>query len=450
MFFEQIVHSDLGCASYVLASTETREAMVVDPRWEIEPYLDLATRHGFDITRIVETHNHADHVSGHGRLAAATGATILIHEAAGVDYPHKALADGEAITMGDVRVHVIHTPGHRPEHIALAVEDVSRGADPWMVLTGDSLFIGDVARPDLAIEAMDGATQLFDSLHERILRLPDFAAVYPAHVAGSLCGRVSSEVRSSTIGYERRYNQSLVIEERDAFVQHMTQHLLHRPPNMERIVAENRGPLRADPTRVKPLAANEIVGLMESDTIILDIRETESYLSAHVAGSIHVPVSGPQFGTRAGFVVPGNMPIALSAGNAEEAMLAATSLRAVAYEDVAGYMLFDTWVAGGGETVAIDSIDVSRLAEMLGEVTTLDVREPTERVTAVPGALNVPFPEISRNLEIIPLNGVLAVMCGSGGRSAISASLLERAGVSTVLNVRGGMAAWMKAGLPTA
>ncbi|HEV3312088.1 MAG TPA: rhodanese-like domain-containing protein [Chloroflexota bacterium] len=450
MFFEQIVHSDLGCASYVLASTETREAMVVDPRWEIEPYLDLAKRHGFDITRIVETHNHADHVSGHGRLAAATGATILIHEAAGVGYPHHALADGEVITLGDLRVHIIHTPGHRPEHIALAIEDVSRGSDPWMVLTGDSLFIGDVARPDLAVEATDGAMQLFDSLHERILRLPDFVAVYPAHVAGSLCGRVSSEVHSSTIGYERRYNQSLAIEERDSFVHHMTQNLPHRPPNMGRIVAENRGPLRTDPVQIHTLNVEEAAEMIASGAIPFDVRATVDYLTAHIPASIHVPISGGQFGTRAGFVVPGDVPIVLVAANPKEVDLAATSLRAVAYENVAGFLQLEHWIAKGREVVSIDSVSVADLNQMLGDgVTVLDVREPDEfQTSSVSGALNIPYPVLPARLAEVPSNGLVAVICGSGSRSAISASLLERAGRWPVANVQGGMTAWETAGLP--
>src|SRR5579884_271017 len=165
MFFKQIVHEDLGCASYIVGSTQSGSCAVVDPRWEIEPYLDEAQRHGLTITFVIETHNHADHVSGHGRLAAATGATICIHESAGVTYPHRSLANSDIVDLGDVRLHVLYTPGHRPEHISLVVEDVSRGGEPWMVLTGDSLFVGDVARPALAVDGTEGAKVLFHTLH---------------------------------------------------------------------------------------------------------------------------------------------------------------------------------------------------------------------------------------------------------------------------------------------
>ncbi len=173
MFFKQIVHADLGCASDMVCSTQTGDCAVVDPRWEIEPYLEIAEKQGFRITHIVETHNHADHVLGHGRLAKVTGAQIDVYEEAGVDYPHHPLKDGKAIDLGDVKLHVIHTPGHRPEHIALAVEDASRGDEPWMVLTGDSLFVGDVARPDLAVDGKEGAAGLYHSLHDRLLQLPE-------------------------------------------------------------------------------------------------------------------------------------------------------------------------------------------------------------------------------------------------------------------------------------
>jgi hydroxyacylglutathione hydrolase len=225
MFFKQIVHEDLGCASYMVCSTQTGDCAVVDPRWEIEPYLQIAEKNGFRITHIVETHNHADHVSGHGRLVEITGAQIDIYEEAGVGYPHHPLKDGEAIDLGDVKLHVIHTPGHRPEHIALAVKDESRGGEPWMVLTGDSLFVGDVARPDLAVDGTEGAAGLFHSLHDRLLQLPEYVEVYPGHVSGSLCGRVTSSVNSTTVGYEKRFNDALRIADQGEFGKTRPDHL---------------------------------------------------------------------------------------------------------------------------------------------------------------------------------------------------------------------------------
>jgi len=446
MFFQQVVHADLGCASYVIASS-SGEALVVDPRWEIEPYLDIAADHGFTISRVVETHNHADHVSGHGKLAAQTGARILVHEAADVEFDHVSLRDGDVIDMGDVRVHVIHTPGHRPEHIALAVEDVTRGAEPWLILTGDSLFVGDVARPDLAVDGQEGARLLFDSLHSKLLVLPEFAAVYPAHVAGSLCGRVSSEVLSTTLGYEKRYNHALEIHDRDGFVQYMNENLPQRPPNMARIVRENRGHLRTVEAELVRLDVEGAAAAEAAGAVPLDVRATDEYLQGHVPRSIHVSVSGPQFGTRAGFVLPGDAAIMIVARDEAEARRALTSLRVVAFENVAGWVAFSEWKVAGKPVASIRDAEPHDVATS-GSVL-LDVREPSEWAEGMaPGAIGIPYREVGARSGEIPNGATVAVTCQSGGRSAIAASLLERAGFANVTNVAGGMTAWSAAGLP--
>src|SRR5437868_6520942 len=210
MFFKQFLRDDLGCASYMVGDTDAGECAIVDPQWDISEYLATAEQKGMRIRYVIETHNHADHVSGHGKLARY-GAEIAVFDGAGVDYPHLALRDGDAIKLGDVYLGVLHTPGHRPEHIALSVTDSSRADEPWMVLTGDALFVGDVGRPDLAVKPEEGAAQLFTSLHSKLLNLPDGVEVYPAHVSGSLCGKSMSAKGSSTIGFERRYNHPLTI-----------------------------------------------------------------------------------------------------------------------------------------------------------------------------------------------------------------------------------------------
>src|SRR5215208_4313910 len=200
--FRQIIHEDLGCGSYLLGDASAGIAAVVDPQWNIDPYLRLSRLHGVRIEHVLETHNHADHVSGHGRLARATGATIHIHGLAEAEYPHESIGDGWTLRLGTVEIEAIHTPGHRPEHTAFAVRDVPSGR-PWALLTGDSLFIGDVARPDLAVEPREGAAEMFRSLHERLLALPDEVEVWPAHLGGSLCGGSGLDLKSSsTIGFE--------------------------------------------------------------------------------------------------------------------------------------------------------------------------------------------------------------------------------------------------------
>src|SRR5918911_2936409 len=233
MFFRQVLHEDLGCASYVVA--DGGEAAVVDPKWEIDEYLDLAREHDLRIRHVLETHNHADHLSGHGRLAAATGATLYISREAGAEYDHEPLEEGTTIEVGDARVVAVRTPGHRPEHLAFLAEDRGRDESPWLVLTGDSLFVGDVARPDLAVEPEDGARDLHRSLR-KLLEQEDFLEVWPAHVGGSLCGGAGmSEKPGSTLGFERRFNELLRIDE-DELVRELTASPQPQPPNFERIV----------------------------------------------------------------------------------------------------------------------------------------------------------------------------------------------------------------------
>src|SRR5258708_34938924 len=207
MYFKQLVKEDLGCASYIVGCPNAGICAVVDPRIDmVEEILALTSAKGLQITAVIETHNHADHISGHGELAERTGARIYVHEQAGVAFPHHDLKDGSELTFGAVKARVIHTPGHRPEHIALAVSDTSRSDDPWLVLTGDSLFIGDVARPDLAVPGEEGAEALYGSIFHRLLELEDGVEVYPAHVAGSLCGRGMNAKTGSPIGFERKRN----------------------------------------------------------------------------------------------------------------------------------------------------------------------------------------------------------------------------------------------------
>src|SRR3954466_11158714 len=243
MFFRQILHEDLSCASYLVGDTGTGVAAVIDPQWRIDPYLRLPPPHGVQIEHVLETHNHADHVSGHGRLARATGATIHIHRLADAEYPHEAIDDGWALRLGAVEIEAVHTPGHRPEHTSFAVHDAASGR-LWAVLTGDSLFIGDVARPDLAVEPRAGAAEIFRSLHERLLSLDDDVAVFPGHLGGSLLGSSAIEnAAASTIGAERRYNDALQHPSAESFIDASLASIGDQPPNVEYIVSLNRGPL---------------------------------------------------------------------------------------------------------------------------------------------------------------------------------------------------------------
>src|SRR6188472_499428 len=284
VLFEQYVEEGLGCASYLIGDEQTGEAVVVDPAYAVEQYLETAERKGVRLTRVIETHTHADHLSGHGRLALEHDVPVSVHPAANAAYANDLLEDGDEIVLGNIVLRCIHTPGHRPEHCCFAVSDRSRGEDPWIVLTGDSLFVGDAARPDLAVEAREGAEGLFNSLR-RLLELGDGVEVYPGHVAGSLCGKGMSSKASTTIGFERRFNKALADDDVALFVAESTGISAPRPPNMERIVDLNRGPF---------VGAQDVPRELDAPPAgaqILDVRPIEDFAEGHHHGSLSVPVS---------------------------------------------------------------------------------------------------------------------------------------------------------------
>jgi hydroxyacylglutathione hydrolase len=426
MLFRQFVDEDLGCASYLVADEQAGVAVLVDPAYAIEQYLDEADRLGLRIARVLETHTHADHVSGHGRLALEHDVPVSIHRDAGVSYPHDPLADGDEIEAGAVRIRCLHTPGHRPEHCCFLTEG--------SLLTGDSLFVGSVARPDLAVEAREGAEGLFRSLR-RLLELPDGVRVFPGHVAGSLCGAGMSSAPSSTIGSERRGNAVLAIATVEAFVDSTGGAASPRPPNMERIVALNRGPfLSAQP----PLRATT-----RDDVTILDVRPAETFAAGHLPGALNVPVSGGSFGTKAGFVLQPEERVALHASSPAEAELAAGRLRAVGFLELAGY------VAEPDATETLEPVAAGELENLLssGEVDVLDVREHDEHDAGyIPGTRHIPY-RLLRAYGAAVANGKpIVTICESGARAAIAASVLVAAGVDARPVLAGGIAEWERRG----
>src|SRR5215213_2676026 len=274
MIFRQITHDDLGCASYLIGDEDAHLAAVVDPKLEITEYLALARYMGVRIEHVLETHNHADHVSGHGRLAAATGARIHIHRVAEAGYEHEPFEDGWELALGAVVVRAVHTPGHRPEHTAFLLIDTARGEEPWAVLTGDSLFVGDIARPDLAVEKAEGARDIFGSLRA-LLELGDDVEVWPGHLGGSLCGGPGMDLKvSSTIGFERRHNELLSVPEADEFVERTTVGLRPQPPNFQAIVAANRGPLSVSAVEAHPLTPRQV---QQTDAPVIDVRTAQQF-----------------------------------------------------------------------------------------------------------------------------------------------------------------------------
>ena len=360
MLFRQFVDSDLGCASYLIGSEQAGEAIVVDPAFAIEQYVEEAERLSLRIVRAVETHNHADHVAGHGRLALEHGARVSIHPLAEPEYDFDPMVDGDVLHVGEVSVRVLHTPGHRPEHCALLV-------DEKLLLTGDSLFVGDAARPDLAIGAAEGAEGLFHSLR-RLEELPDDVAVYPGHVAGSLCGASMSSDPSSTIGNERRSNVALRIDAVDDFVADALSKNAPRPPNMDVIVALNRGPF------VQALPPLSPAGGVQGATV-LDVRDAEESAAGHLRGALNVPLSGGSFATKSAFVL-GDDPIVVHARSEAQAQDAARALRAVGLLELEGFV-----VDPPGSEERLEPVEVDELERLMRHdaVVLLDVREADER-----------------------------------------------------------------------
>jgi rhodanese-related sulfurtransferase len=383
---------------------------------------------------VLETHTHADHVSGHGRLALEHGIPIRIHAAAGASFPHEPLEDGTEIEVGEVVVRTIHTPGHRPEHCCFAVIDRSRSDEPWLVLTGDSLFVGDAARPDLAVEAQEGAEGLFHSLR-RLVELGDGVEVFPGHVAGSLCGAAMSSKASTTIGFERRFNPALQGELGD-FLAGALRSQPPRPPNMERIVELNCGELvGAQPPleRLDPAPA---------DAIVLDVRPTDVFAAGHRPGAVGIPVSGSSFATKAAFVLP-ERPVLLHATDAPEAVQATRGLRAVGLFTVVGWQ-----EGGGGEQ--LEPVSLDELERLLADdaVELLDVRETDERDEGhIPGSRHLPYRTARAAAEAGLLNGKPVVtICESGPRAAVAASVLQAAGVDARPVLNGGLDEWRARG----
>jgi hydroxyacylglutathione hydrolase len=442
MFFRQVLHADLGCASYVVA--DEGEAAVVDPKWDVDDYLVLAEEQRFEIRHVLETHNHADHVSGKGRLAGATGATIYVPAGADVAFEHEELADGDVVAVGQAKITALATPGHRPEHTAYLVADAARSDQPWLALTGDSLFVGDVGRPDLAVEPEEGARGLFRSLR-RLLELDDFAETWPGHIGGSLCGGAGMSTKpGSTIGFERRFNRLLRTGEEDEFVRALTATLALQPPNFKRIVALNRGPLLTDAVELAALEPRQAEAVLAGGATLVDGRDTHDFDAAHVPGSINVTTTRRAVGTRAAWVVDPEGEVVLLASTDAEARSLARLLEAVGFRSLAGFVAggLPAWRDAGLPVASTETIGPAALAARLrnGDVALVDVREDDEWEEGhVGGSLHLPYHDFAAGLPApIPNGKPVVVACASGNRSSIAASLLARAGRKDVIHLDDG------------
>lgn len=453
MYFEQFYLGCLAHASYLLASEG--EAVVVDPQRDVELYLKAAADHGLIIRHIFETHLHADFVSGHKELAARTGAKIYIGAQAGATFAHVDVSDGFELKFGKASIRVFETPGHTAESICLVVMDHKKLPEPWAVLTGDTLFIGDVGRPDLSPRHTPAqlAGLLYDSLHNKLLKLADNVLVYPAHGAGSLCGKNMRAERSSTIGTERLTNYALQIKGREEFIAQLTSNLPARPEYFAKDAEINRtgASSLSDLEPLRAVAPAELANMLKAGEIALDIRPGDEFASGHVPGSVNIALSG-QFASWAGTVLGLTAHPVLVADTDQQIEEARVRLARVGIEALDGYLAggVAAWKKAGLTVGTIAQITAEELKVRLQSdvVHVLDVRrEPEWNAGHIENATWWPLdnfkvapPEIDHCLP-------LAVHCKSGYRSMIASSLLQRAGFIQVINVVGGFDAWKQANL---
>jgi glyoxylase-like metal-dependent hydrolase (beta-lactamase superfamily II)/rhodanese-related sulfurtransferase len=441
VFFRQVLYRDLGCASYIVG--DAGEAVVVDPRWDIDVYLETAAAERLEITHVIDTHEHADHVSGRPALVQATGAKGHRPASGDADSPDMIRA-GDEILVGALVIRAVGTPGHRPEHLSFMVCDRSRGDDPWLLLTGDSLLVGDVARPDLAYEPREGAATLHATLHD-LLDLEDHVEIWPAHVGGSLCGGAGLSLKtSSTLGFERIHNPLLSMDEA-GFVDGVTASLPCRPPNIERIVGLNRRSDGRVPGEPGTLSPTKLADLFAAGATVLDSRSPGEFDSGHLPGAVNLPVSSAGFGTRAGWALDPERPLVIVAADIAAIRATASRLHAVGFWSLAGACEADpdAWEGVGLTVARADAWDLDRLAlELLDDTVQLvDVREQSEWIDGhVHGSHHVPLNRL-REVESVPQAAdgrTTAVACAAGVRAAFAASLLRRAGRHSVVRIAGG------------
>ncbi|MDT5231238.1 MAG: hydroxyacylglutathione hydrolase [Mycobacterium sp.] len=456
MIFTQHYLACLSQGSYLIGDESTGRAVVVDPRRDIDDYLSEAAEHGLRIERVIETHIHADFLTGHLELAAATGAQICYSEEADVEFPVEPLRDGQRISLGEVTLEVLATPGHTPESICIVVYERGDDEVPYGVLTGDTLFVGDVGRPDLlagtGLSSETLARTLYDSLHDKLLKLPDATRVFPAHGAGSACGKQLSSETSSTIGEQRRNNYALQLTDVDQFVAAITEGQAPRPRYFEFDSLRNRElrPL----LDVKPpplLDIDDVCEHARAGAILLDAREQAAYASGHLRGAVNVGLQG-RFAESAGLIFPPDRDIVL-VGDAALADESKTRLSRVGFDRVIGQLrdLPSVFTQRPDLVETASRLTAEQLAELLGSrpgLQLVDVRNPGETEDGViPGAQAIPLPALTDSIASLDQREPVVAYCASGYRSLVAASVLRASGFADVSDLVGGFDAWQDAGV---
>ncbi len=468
MFLHQRFIPGLAIASYIVGDEKSRRAAVIDPTRDVDAYIAIAEREKLRITDILETHVHADFISGARELKTRLGDKPRIHASAEggpewtPSYADHPVRDGDELSLGDLRLKAIHTPGHTPEHISWALYDNTRSDDqPWVLFTGDLIFVGDVGRPDLlGAEAQKQlAHQLYGTLFNRVPELPDFTEIMPAHGEGSLCGKAIGSRRSSTLGYERRFNASMQQQPEAAWIDALMSDMPPAPPYFRRMKQVNaQGPKvfgDALPGR-RALSSHELHGMIDDDLIILDARSKQAFAAAHIPNAINIPLSD-NLAYWAGWVLPYDKPIVLVLDDDNDRDTVVTHLIRIGFDDIVGYLAggIEAWQNAGLPLARLDVLTVHELNERLRQGDghrpfVLDVRTDREwNAGHIEGAAHIHAGLLSQRMDTLPDNRPIAIVCGTGFRASIAASLLKRHGHHHVTNVMGGMSAWQAAKLPT-
>jgi hydroxyacylglutathione hydrolase len=469
MFFRRFYDESLAQASYMIGCDASGEAVVIDPNRDVAQYLAAAAAERLSITRVTETHIHADFISGSRELAARTGAQLLLSAEGGRDWQYAfagrdgatLLHDGDAFTAGRVRFDVLHTPGHTPEHLVFLVTDLAASDRPVGVLSGDCVFVGDVGRPDLLERAAHVAGSMKDSAHalfrslERMRALPDFVQLWPGHGAGSACGKALGAMPQSTIGYERVANWGLTTLDENAFVSEVLAGQPEPPAYFARMKRINRDgpPLLREWPQPDCLDAQRLGAVLETGGIVVDTRPADSFADGHARGTLSIPL-GKSYSTWAGWLVPYDRDVYLIAFAQSDAARAAREMAKIGLDRVAGWFPADSlgaWADAGGTVERVAHTTATAIAARVksGAVTIVDVRNASEWAHGhVPGALHIPVGLLSGRLDEIPRDRPVVVQCQGGTRSAIAASVLLGRGVADVVNLRGGFDEWKREALP--
>jgi hydroxyacylglutathione hydrolase len=456
MFFKQYAVAGMGCLSYLIGCPMAQKACVVDPKRDVQEYLSDARKNGMQITHVLETHVHADHVSGNMEIKSRTGAKICMMKDSPVRFDFIPLDEGDILDFGNVSLTIINTPGHTPHGISILVTDKSRGDDPWLILTGDCLFVGDIGRPDLAgAELIDEQVDnLYHSLHHKLGKLPESIEVFPAHGQGSLCGKGMSAKPSSTIGFEMRHNPIFGLP-KENFQKSVTTSFPERPKSFTHIIDTNKAgaPLLERCPISRDLSPHQVKALLTDKTVLLDTRDTASFGGVHIPGSINIGLA-PQSANWIGMVIDPDVDLVMVVADEKTYENMCTELHRIGYDNILGYLDggIAAWQEAGLPIDHLWQISPTHLQEKIkrgNSLRILDVRTDAERAVGyIEGSVHIPLPRLLKEIPDLSREVEIILTCGVGYRGNIAASFLARNGFHHVHSIAGGIKAWTNAGLP--